>query len=385
MIGQHIRLGRISGIELGINWSVLAVFWLIAWSLAAVRLPAQYEGYGSVAYWIAGTATSLVFLASLLAHELGHALVARSAAVEVDGITLWLFGGVARLRGEAMNPRAELMITVVGPFVSVGLAVLFGALSFLLSGMGMQDLIPGVLRWLGVINATLAVFNLVPAFPLDGGRVLRAILWNRRADRLSATRTAAAAGRGFAYFLIGLGLVEFAAGASVGGLWFVFLGWFLLGAAAVEESQALLRGALRDLRVEDIMSREPVAAPSSLSIDSFIDDYVMTRKFATFPIEDDDGAVVGLATLSRAKDIPSDRRHEVRLSEIACPMNEVATVRPQDPAAEVLEGMQRCSDGRALVFDDGRLVGIVSPRDVQRALERVGLRGEPVPEAGLRS
>lgn len=382
MIGQHIRLGRIAGIEIGINWSLLVVFWLIAWSLAAVRLPAQYEGYGAGAYWVAGSITSLVFLSSLLMHELGHALVARRAGVEVDGITLWLFGGVARLRGEAMSPRAELRITAVGPAVSLVLAATFVVLSFILERMGVPDLLSGVLQWLGVINAILAVFNLVPAFPLDGGRVLRAILWQRKGDRVSATRTAAAAGRAFAYFLIGFGLVEFAAGAGIGGLWLVFLGWFLLGAATVEESQALLRGALRDVRVEDIMSPDPVVAPASLSVNSFIDYYVMAHRFSTVPIENEERVAIGLVTLSRVKSVPRDRRSTSSLSVIACSMDEVATAKPQDPAARVLEGMQRCSDGRALVLDDGRLVGIVSPRDIQRALQRAGLR-EPVPEAGL--
>jgi Zn-dependent protease/predicted transcriptional regulator len=376
---QSIRLGRVSGVEVGLNWSLLVVFWLLAWSLAAGRFPAQIPGYATVTYWVAGVTTAIIFFACLLAHEMGHAIMARRAGVKVEGITLWLFGGIARLRGEAMNPAAELRITAVGPAISLILAGAFALVAWALESMEASDLLVGVAGWLGFINAVLAGFNLVPAFPLDGGRVLRAILWRRKGDRLGATRTAARAGRIFAYGLIGLGIVEFAYAATFGGLWFVFLGWFLLGAAQSEESQTLLRGALRDVQVEDIMSPDPVAIPESSSVETVIDQYALSHRFTTFPLKDDAGSVAGLVTLSRVKAVPREERPRTPVREIACPMDEVATVRPNDPAVVVLERMQACSDGRALVMENDQLVGIVSPRDVQRALDRAGLRGEQAP------
>ncbi len=377
MVEQDIRLGRIAGIRVGMNWSVLVVFWLITWSLAGERFPHQYPGRPPAAYWAAGLATALLFFASLLAHEMGHALVARRAGAAVEGITLWLFGGVASIRGESTDPRAELRFTVVGPLVSLGLAGTFALVALALGASGAPDLSVGASWWLAIINAVLAGFNLVPAFPLDGGRALRAVLWRRRRDRVSATRTAAAAGRAFGYLLIAAGLLEFALVLSLGGLWFVFLGWFLLGAARAEESSVLLRAALRHVRVADIMSRDPVAVPAGTTVAEFIEDFAMAHRFTTFPVRDPAGSVVGLVTLSRIKEVPRDRRATTSVGEVACPLAEVPTAAPGDPAVVLLERMREDrADGRALVLEDGRLAGIVSPRDVRRALDLAGLRGE---------
>lgn len=373
---QSIRLGRIAGIEIGLNWSLLLVFWLVAWSLAAARFPSQFTGYPTAVYWVAGVATAVVFFASLLAHELSHAVVARRAGVRVEGITLWLFGGVARFRGEAMTPREELRIAVVGPLMSLVLAGAFALVAFLLDAAGVPDLIVGTAAWLGFINAILAIFNLVPAFPLDGGRVLRAVLWGRNKTRLAATRTAALAGRVFGYLLIGFGLFQFAFAAVLGGVWFVFLGWFLLGAAQAEESQTMLRSALKDVSVEDIMSADPIAVPVSTSVDSFINDYVMRHHFSTFPVKDEAGAIVGLVTIGRVKQVAHEERSRVSIDRVACSLEDVGVAAPDEPAVAVLERMQSCPDGRALVLEDNSLRGIVSPRDVQRALDLAGLRGQ---------
>ncbi|MDQ4145308.1 MAG: site-2 protease family protein [Actinomycetota bacterium] len=375
-MGESVRIGRVAGIEVGFNWSLLVVFWLIAWSLAAGSFPEQVPGYSSGAYWSAALLTALLFFGSLLLHELAHALVARRSGVEVEGITLWLFGGVARLRGEAMNAGVELRISAAGPATSIGVGGILLALSIPLDAVGAHPLVVGGARWLGVINIILAVFNLLPGFPLDGGRVLRALLWNKRGDRVSATRTAARAGRILAYVLIGLGIAEFALAASLGGLWFVFLGWFLLGAAQAEESQTLLRAALRDVRVQDVMSRDPVTVPEDTSVRQFIDSYALRHKFSTFPVVARSGQPVGLVTLSRVKQLPPEGRGRRRVHDVACALDEVATVAPEDLLVNVLERTEQCSEGRALVLDDGRLVGIVSPRDIQRAIVGAGLRGQ---------
>lgn len=371
---QSIRIGRIAGVDVGFNWSLLVVAWLIAWSLAVGRFPEQFPGHEPGTYWFVALLTSLLFFACLLAHELGHAVVARRAGVKVDGITLWLFGGVARLRGEAVTPEAELRIAAVGPAISLVLGALFALLALGLDLSGTDGLTVGAPAWLALINTVLAIFNLVPAFPLDGGRVLRAILCRRSGNRIAATHTAARAGRLFAYVLLGLGIVEFAYGAGIGGLWFVFLGWFLMGAAQAEESQTLLRASLRDIRVEDIMSPHPVTVPDRLSVQTFIDNYVMTARFSAFPLRDERGEIVGLITLARVKKVPSDERATTSVASIACPRSEVAVGAPHDPVTELLERMQGGSDGRALVFAGNELVGIVTSRDVQRAFERAGLR-----------
>lgn len=366
---ESFRLGRIAGIPVGINWSVLLIAWLLSWSLASHRFPTSYPGHTPGAYWTAGVVAAVVFLASLLAHELGHALVARRYGVRVDGITLWLFGGVAKLGGEAATPRAELRIAAVGPAVSVGLAALFGAVALALDGFGAPALIVGSAVWLATINVILAVFNMVPAAPLDGGRVLRAYLWRRSGDRLKATVAAANAGRVFGFVLIGLGVVEFAAGAGLGGLWFVFLGWFLLNAAKAEQTHAILRGALAGVRVRDLMTRDPIVAPDHLTVGEFLEAYVMRHRWSAFPVTGHDGAITGLVTLAHLKAVPSDRRDVVHVHDIACPIAQVTVADPDDSITDVLERLGTCKEGRVLVFSAGELVGIVSPTDVMRMVE----------------
>lgn len=376
---DSIKLGRIAGVSVGLNWSVLVVFWLIAWSLAAGQLPAAHPGYAEELYWAAGLLTSAIFFASLLAHEMSHALVARHEGVEVQGITLWLFGGVAKLKGEAMTPSAELKIAAVGPAVSLALA---GA--FLLAGAGLEasgssELLVGTMTWLARINAILALFNMVPAFPLDGGRVLRALLWRRR-DRMRATRTAARWGRAFGYVLIALGLAEFALRAELGGLWFVFLGYFLLNAARGEEAHVLLRSALAGQRVRDVMTSDPVTVPGWISVQDLIDDYIFKHRYTAFPVIGFDGTPQGLMGLALAKEVPPEQRAETRVSQVCRPLTDVPVAHPDEALSDLLDRVAQPFSGRTLVIDDGRVVGIVSPADVLRALQLAEIRGKEVPE-----
>ncbi len=375
---ESLRLARIAGINVGMNWSLLVVFWLIAWGLAGEQLPSEFPGESPTAYWAAGVLTAVAFFVSLLAHEMAHALTARRFGVEVDGITLWLFGGIARLRGEAMTPRAELRIAIVGPATSLAIAGGCALVAWGLTSAAGAQLATGAVAWLARINAVLALFNLVPAFPLDGGRVLRAWLWKRR-DRTRATVLAGRAGRAFGFLLIGAGLIEFALRTQLGGLWFVFLGWFLLNAARTEESHVLLRGALRGLRVRDVMSSNVVTAPGWVTVEAFIGDYALRYPFAGFPLVGFDGSLEGLVTLGGIKEVPEERRASTRLREVAQPLEKVTIARPDDALADLLPRLQT-SAGRDLVMDGDRLVGIVSPRDVGRALDVASLRGAPLPD-----
>ena len=373
---ETFRLGRIAGIPIGLNWSMLLVFWLITWGLAGGLLPDAYPGYSSGAYWTAATVTAVVFYAGLLAHEVGHSLVARRRGVRVEGITLWLFGGVAKLSGEAANPAAELRIAAAGPAVSIALGLAFAGVAVVLDAASVGELVVGVAAWLARINLILAVFNLVPAAPLDGGRVLRAVLWRRHGDRVRASVTAARAGRTFGYVLVGIGLLEFAVGAGLGGLWFVFLGWFLLAAARAEESHALMRGALEGIRVRDVMSRAPMRAPGWLSVGDFIDQYALQHRYAAYPVEDREGNLFGVVTLQHLREVPPAERDAVLVATIACALADVPRAGPDTPLTELVEHMAGNTDGRALVFDGPELVGIVSPSDVSRAVEQATLRRE---------
>jgi Zn-dependent protease/predicted transcriptional regulator len=373
-VNESVRLGRIAGVDVGVNWTVFVIFLLITLGLAAGRFPQQHPDLEPAAYVVAGLAAGLVFLGSILAHEVSHAVVARRNGVEVDGIVLWLFGGVARLRGEPGDPGAEIRVSGVGPLVSLGLGGAFGVVAVALDGLGAPGITVGVFGWLAAINVVLALFNLVPAAPLDGGRILRGVLWKRRGDRLDASVTAARAGRAFGWLLVVLGLVDFVGGAGGGGLWLVLIGWFLTNAAGAEEHHAQVRHALGDVRVDQVMTHDPVVVPSDLPVSRLIDHHVFSSRFSSFPLVDRTGRPAGLITLNRVKQLPADRRATTTVADIACPLAEVPVARPDESLADVLPRLAGCSDGRALVLDGERLVGIVSPTDVARQLEVADLR-----------
>lgn len=371
---ETVRLGRIAGIPIGVNWSLVVVFWLITWALAGARFPLEHPGYSTAAYWAAAAATAVLFYASLLAHELSHALVARSKGVQVHGITLWLFGGVAKLDREASSPEAELRIAAVGPLTSIAAGAVFGTVALMLNAIGASPLAVGAFLWLALINGILAVFNLVPAAPLDGGRILRALLWRRWDDGIRASVAASRSGRGFGFLLIAFGLLQFAAGAGLAGLWLVFLGWFLLNAARAEESHVLMRGALAGVAVRDVMTASPTVAPDYLTVEDFLEEHVLRNRFSAFPLESLSGGLTGLVTLQRLKSVAREDRPSARVRDVACPIDEVPTASPAEPLLDLLNRMSDCADGRALVMEGDRLVGIVSPSDVARALDVASLR-----------
>ena len=373
-MGDNIRLGRVAGFPVAVNWSVLVLLWLFTWSLSDYTLPQGAPGHSPAAYWFAGLVGGVLLLASLLAHELAHALVARRAGVEVKGLTLWLFGGVANLGGEARTPAADLRIAIVGPATSLGLAAGFGATAVALDGLGIAHLVVSVAWWLSGINLMLGLFNLVPGAPLDGGRVLRAVLWRRTGDRARAAIGAARAGRVVAFGLVGLGLVEFLAGGGLGGLWLVFLGWFLLTAARAEETDVLTRQLLAGVRVGDVMSSDPVVGPAWFNVDAFVDRYVLGNRHSAYPVAGTDGEIQGLVDLDRLRAVLPADRETTRVSQVAIPLSQVPTATPEEPLEELLGRLSPATRGRALVFGDGRLVGILTPTDVARAIEIGRLR-----------
>lgn len=368
-----IPLGRVAGVRIGAHWSVLAILALITIGLAAGRFPESAPGRPWVAYLAAGLITGVVFLASLLAHEISHAIVAQRNGVRVRGITLWLFGGVAQLEGEPRSPGADLRIAGVGPLVSIALGAVFLGVWVLAGALGMGTLVLGALGWLAFINVVLAVFNLIPAAPLDGGRLLRAALWSRSGNWRRAATTAARAGQYFGFGLIVLGLVEvFLVG--LGGLWLMLIGWFLVNAARAEQYQAEQQQALAGVQVADVMSPEPTTVPPGLTVDQFIDQYLMRHRFSSFPLVDG-GGLSGLVTLNRVRQVPPQARSQTTLREIACAPDEVTVARPQEALTTLLPRMAGCSDGRAVVLDDGgTVVGIVSPTDISRSLQVAPLR-----------
>lgn len=366
---QDIRLGKIAGIPVGINWSILLIFFLIAWEMADLVLPAYHPHDATAVYWIVGILTTVLFFASLLAHEVSHSVVAKHNGIGVRRITLWLFGGVSELESEALNPGADFRIAVVGPLTSLVLALVFGAIALTVhQGHGTEGVVVAAVGWLAWMNLLLGAFNLVPAAPLDGGRVLRALLWRRSGDRLRAATAAAQAGEAFGYLLIVVGVLEFLT-VSVFGLWLVFMGWFLLAAARSEQSSTVMRSSLASVRVADVMTTNPTTFDPAMSVADLVDHELFRLHFGTFPLVGPDGALAGLATVARVRRVAPAQRASTRLADVATPISEVPTAAPGDPVADLLTRMQASHDGRALVLDEGRLVGVVSPSDVARYVQ----------------
>jgi CBS domain-containing protein len=251
------------------------------------------------------------------------------------------------------------------------LGVVFFLAAVVLSGGAHPSLLSATLAWLGYINILLGVFNLLPAFPLDGGRILQSLIWLRTRDRLRATRIAARIGMAFAFLFIAYGLITFfAAGSLIGGVWSIFLGWFLLSAARAEEAGSLIRQALSGIRVSEVMTPNPVEAPDDVTVDEALHGYILASRHSTFPTHDAGGRLSGLLTLAALKNVAPNARGATRIKAIICPLDRVPTVRPEDPATNLLNVSDGCSEGRTLVVDDGRLVGIVSPSDINRMLQR---------------
>ena len=365
-MNPSFTIARIAGIRIGINWSWLIVFALIVWTLESTVFPTSNPGLTTSAYVAMAFAAALLFFVSLLLHELGHALQARRDGVEIEGITLWLFGGVAHFKGMFPSAGAELRIAVAGPLVSLVLGGLFVAVA-LVDGLG--SAVDGVAAWLGYINLILLVFNLLPALPLDGGRVFRSLLWLRSGDFTRATRIAADVGRGFGYLLIAGGLLLFIAQGAWSGAWLAFLGWFLLNAAAAEGRYALLRDAFGDLRVRDLMIRQPESVAADWSLAEFMDGVAHVHHFTTYPVVARD-RVVGLLPFAAVARVPRRDWEESRVDQCMIPIDEATKVREDEPLLDALGDLQQGQLDRALVLADDHVVGLLSISDIGRLISR---------------
>lgn len=365
-MSDAIPLGRIAGFPVKVHWSVLVILWLFTWSLAST-LPGTVKGYSTLAYWLAGACGALMLLASLFAHELAHAVVARRMGVSVGSVTLWLFGGVTTMQTEAKTPKAAFRIAIAGPATSLALAATFGGLVAALHSVAVAPIMVGVVSWLAAINLVLGVFNLLPGAPLDGGRVLRAYLWRRHGDSVRASIGAAHAGRVLAFILIALGLAEFVGGGLVGGVWLAFIGWFIFAASREEEARVSTRQLFAGVRVADAMTARPHTAPGWISVEDLIQQYVLGDRHSAYPVAGRDGSIVGLITLTQLRGIDPSRRAITNVGDIALPLHSVPTASPQEPLSRLLERMAPVGPrSRALVVEGDRVVGIVTPSDLAR-------------------
>lgn len=366
----NVKIGRILGIPVGLHWSWFLVFVLVTSSLAAGYFPAEYPELSVVTYWLLGVITSVLFFGSVLMHELGHAVVALRNNIPVRGISLFVFGGVAEIAQEPRTPGAEFRIAMAGPLVSFALAILFGALWLVDQGISMLAA-PSI--WLARINLLLAVFNLIPGFPLDGGRVLRAAVWAITKSLRRATQIATMSGQLVAFGFIGVGLLTVLNGNVVNGIWFVFIGWFLQNAAASAMTQNNVQTALQGVTVEQVMDREQPRVPSWLSLENLVTTYVLPSGNQSFLVADN-GKTDGLLTLRDVTSVPRDNWPMTTTAQVMMPWERLIRVQPASDLLAALRLMDEAGVAQVPVVNEhDEVVGILSR---QRVLHYIRTRAE---------
>jgi Zn-dependent protease len=373
---QTMRLGAVAGIPIEVHWSVLVVMLLLMQGLAVAVLPASAGGLSPLVYWVLAAVIALVFLGSLLAHELAHALVSRHYGVRVRRVTLWLLGGVAELDGQAPHPRGDLLIAAAGPLASLSIGALFAVAAVAAHGLGGPALAVAGLAWLAVVNVVLAVFNLLPGVPLDGGRVLAATLWWLRGDRTAAHRTACRAGVVLGWLLVAAGLAQLGLAGDLGGLWLVVLGWFLVSAAHAEDADTVWRAALAGLRVADVMTPSPTCGYTSQSVTDFVIT-VAGFPYRTFPVLDLDGRLAGMVSLARLARVPAGDQKSVRLGDVLIPRDRVLVLDPTSPLPDAARAMFAGGHRLAVVAVGDRVSGVLTIGDITHAAELAAFGTRP--------
>lgn len=369
MFGKRIDLFRILGFEVRIDLSWVIVAILIAWSLSTGVFPFRHEGLSAQTYWTMGILGAIGLFLSIIIHEMSHSLVARKFGIAIKGITLFIFGGVAEMKQEPPSPKAEFLMAAAGPLSSLLLALMFYAFSLLARNAGWPEPVDGIFRYLAWINGMLAVFNLVPAFPLDGGRILRSVLWGWKKNLRWATRIAAGIGSGFGLVLIFMGFLQFFSGNFIGGMWWFFIGMFLRGAAGMSYRQLLVRRALEGEPVKRFMKPDPVTASPSTTLEKLVEDYVYRYQFKLFPVVDKENQLLGCVTIKMIKEIPKKEWSRKTVGEIVMGCSPENTIDSQADAMEALSLMNRTGSSRIMVTEENRLVGILSLKDMLSFLD----------------
>jgi Zn-dependent protease/predicted transcriptional regulator len=365
----QIRLGRIAGISIGLHYSWFIIALLITLSLAQ-HFRAVAPQWSRAVVWMAAVVTGLSFFAALLFHEMAHSLLAKARGLRVRAITLFALGGISQIETEASDAKSEFWIAIAGPIMSVVIGLLVLGTAWLMGWQPRSEPatpVIGVLVWLGYINLTLAAFNMIPGYPLDGGRVLRAVIWGitRSADR--STRLAAKVGQAVALMFILWGLIQFFSGGSFGGLWMAFIGWFLLDASRSSYVQIELMAGLRDRRVSDIMDRDCATVEGHLSLQDFVDEYVLRSGHRCFVVLQND-RVSGLITTHEIKKVARDSWPHTSVQSVMRPLAQLRTIAPDTPAVQALELMSREDINQLPVISDGHLAGVFSRAHVLRFL-----------------
>ena len=368
MGGSGWKFGRVAGIDLAIHPSWLVIAFLLTFSLADAFFPRVIPGWTAGQYWLLGAGTAILFFGSVLAHELSHAIVARRLGLKVGGITLFIFGGATTIETESASARDEALIALAGPVSSL----VIGAVLLGIGALVRQAEVQALVGWLGVINVALGAFNLVPGYPMDGGRVLRAILWRLRGDRLLATRQSAMVGRVIGYLMVAGGIFWALRSRDIGsGLWLALVGWFLATAAEATLQQAGVERSLSGVRVRDAMDVSPAAVSPNESVADLVSEHMLRGEDRSFLVRHDDGGLAGVVTLGDVRRVPREAWADRRVTDIMTRYADLATIGPDEPLADALRLIQEREVGQLPVIGDEarQPLGLVTRRGILRLIE----------------
>jgi Zn-dependent protease/CBS domain-containing protein len=363
MFGSRMKLFTLLGFEVKVDasWIVIAV--LVTWSLAKMAFPSWYPDLAPETYWIMGAVGALGLFGSIVAHEFCHSLVARKFGMPMKGITLFIFGGVAEMGDEPPTARAEFWMAIAGPLSSMAIGAVFYLVYRGGEAGGWNTPVNAVIYYLGYINFILAAFNLLPAFPLDGGRILRSILWGAKDNLRWATRVSSSIGAAFGLGLIFLGILQFIGGNVIGGVWMFLIGMFLRNAAQMSYQQLLVRKALEGETVRRFMNPDPVTVQDSITVAKLVEDYIYKYHYKMFPVMAGE-KLVGCITTREVKEIPREAWDRESIREAVSPCSEDNTISPETDAIKALAMMNQTGASRLMVVENGRLVGLVTLKDL---------------------
>ena len=367
-MGNSIRIGRIFGVQIGLHPSWFVIALIVTYTLAAGELPNLYRGWSEWLYWVIGAVISLFFFGSVLAHELSHAVVARRFGLRVRDITLFIFGGAATLEGDPKRPLDEALIAAAGPLASLAIGIVLSVADAAIE----QEQVGAIVGWLGYINISLGLFNLIPGFPMDGGRILHAILWRVRGDRNAATRNAAAVGRLFGYVLIAGGVYLIIQQVSLfGGVWLALIGWFLSNAAESTVAQMSVEHALRGIKVSEVMENDPPSVSPNMTVAELVNDRLIRGEHRSFLVRHEDGGLAGIVTLSDVRRMPRENWESARVTDIMTRYADLATIGPDAELEVALKLLQeREVNQLPVVTDEGRTaVGLLTRAGILRLIE----------------
>jgi Zn-dependent protease/CBS domain-containing protein len=368
-MNRSIYIGTIFGIPIKVNYSWFIVFFLVTWTLAQDYFPSVLPSSPTLSYWLISIVASLLLFATLLAHELSHSVIAIKNGLPIRGITLFVFGGVAQMSREPQSPEVEFKMAAAGPLCSFGLSLIFYIFAIFLNRLHCPLIIVKLFDYLSFINLAVAIFNLIPGFPLDGGRILRAAIWSIMGDVKKATRVASTFGKMFAYFIMALGFFYLFYGVILSGIWLIFIGFFLQEAASTSYQQVALKNDLSGYKVRDIMAKDIISVSADISLLSLVDDYFFRFRFTSFPVTAGEDIVEGIVTIHSVKDIPKELWPETKVGQIMIPIDRSLVISADADAYEAMTMMAGNKSGRLMVISGGKLIGMISQRDILRLFE----------------